>query len=83
MNLAEGQKKSEASEFLDITVVSNTETSIEKSMQAYASNKTCSAVRTVSRTTLESYPQLKTISDDLHLSGGTVYLLIGTDFAEA
>ena len=79
MNLAEGQKKSEASEFLDITVVSNT----EKSMQAYASNKTCSAVRTVSRTTLESYPQLKTISDDLHLSGGTVYLLIGTDFAEA
>ena len=83
MNLAGGQKKLEASEFLDMTVVSNTEPSIQKSVRAYAINKPCSPARTVSRTTLESYPHLKAISDDLHLSGGTVDLLIGTDFAEA
>ena len=83
MNLAGGQKKSEASEFLDITVVSNTEPSIQKSMRAYAINKPCSPARTISRTTLESYPHLKSISEQLHLSGGTVDLLIGTDFADA
>ena len=83
MNLAGGKKKSEASEFLDITAVSNTEQSIQKSMRAYAINKPSSPARTVSRTTLESYPRLKAISDDLHLSGGTVDLLIGADFAEA
>ena len=75
MNLEGGQKKLEASEFLDITVVSNTEPSIQKSMRAYAINKPCSPARTVSRTTLESYPQL-------HIWGGTVDLLIGTDFAD-
>ena len=76
MNLAGGQKKSEASEFLDITVVSNTEPSIQKSMRAYAINKPCSPARTVSRTTLESYPHLKSISEQLHISGGTVDFLI-------
>ena len=83
MNLTGGQKKLEASEFLDMTVVSNTEPSIQKSVRAYAINKPCSPTRTVSRTTLESYPHLKAISNDLHLSGGTVDFLIGTDFAEA
>ena len=83
MNFTEGQKKLEASEFLDITVVSNTEPSIQKSVRAYAINKPCSPARTISRTISESYPHLKAFSDDLHLSGGTVDLLIGTDFAEA
>ena len=83
MNLAGSQKKSEASEFVDITVVSNTEPSIQKSMRAYAINKPCSPARTVSRMTLESYSHLKVISDELHVSGGTVDLLIGTDFADA
>ena len=32
---------------------------------------------------MESYPHLKSISEQLHLSGGTVDLLIGTDFADA
>ena len=43
MNFAGGQKKSEASEFLDITVISNTEPSIQKSMRAYAIKKTMQA----------------------------------------
>ena len=76
MNLAGGQKKSEASEFLDITVVSNTELSIQNSMRAYAIKKPCRPSRTVSRTTLERYPHLKSVSEQLQLSGGTVDLLI-------
>ena len=47
MNLAGGQKKSEASEFLDITVVSNTEPGIQKSMRAYARRKNIQATGTV------------------------------------
>ena len=62
---------------------SNTEPSIQKPMQAYAINKPCSPARTVSRTTLESYPHLKSISEQLHISGGTTDLLIETDFADA
>ena len=62
---------------------SNTEPSIQKPMQAYAINKPCSPARTVSRTTLESYPHLKSISEQLHISGGTIDLLIETDFADA
>ena len=72
MNFAGGQKKSEASEFLDISVVSNTEPSLQKFMRAYAVKKPCRPARTVSRTTLESYPQLKSSSELLHLLGGTV-----------
>ena len=49
MNFAGSQKKLEASEFLDITVVSNTEPSIQKSMRVYAIKKPCRPVRTVSR----------------------------------
>ena len=83
MNFAGGQKKSEASEFLDIKVVSNTEPSTQKSMRAYAIKKPFRPATTVSRTTLESYPHLKSISEQLHLSGGTVDFLIGRDFADA
>lgn len=32
---------------------------------------------------IESYPHLKPIADKLHLSGGVVDLLIGTDFVDA
>ena len=52
-------------------------------MRVYSIKKPCSPARTVSRTTLESYPHLKSISEQLHISGGTVDLLIGTDFADA
>ena len=47
MNFAGGQKKSEASEFLDITVVSNTEPGIQKSVRVYAIRKNIQATGTV------------------------------------
>ena len=37
----------------------------------------------MSRKTVEAYLHLKTIGDKLYLSGGTVDLLIGTDFVDA
>jgi len=83
MNLAGGQKKSEESELINLDVSLTLEQSTQKFMQAYAINKPCSSARTVSRTALESYPHLKPISNNLHLSGGTVDLLIGIDFADA
>ena len=82
MNLAGGNKKSEESELINISVVSTAEEDIQKSMRAYAINKPCSPARTVSRKIVDSYPHLKEISSQLYLSG-TVDLLIGTDFPDA
>ena len=83
MNLAGGQKKSEESELVNITVVPISEETIQKPMQVYAINKPCSPAKTVSRKIVNSYPHLEAISNKLYLSGGTVDLLIGTDFADA
>ena len=52
-------------------------------MRTYAINKTCRPSRTVSRTTLASYPHLKSVSEQLHLSGGRVYLVIRRNFDDA
>ena len=52
-------------------------------MQVYAINKPCSSAKIVSRKIVNSYSYLEAISNKLYLSGGTVDLLIGTDFADA
>ena len=59
------------------------EETIQKTMQVYVINKPCSPAKTVSRKTVNSYQHLKAILNKLHLSGGTIDLLIGTDFADA
>ena len=76
MNLAGGQKRSEESELVNITVVSVSDEAIQKSVQVYAVNKPCSPAKTVSRKTVNSYQHLEAISNKLCLSGGTVDLLI-------
>ena len=83
MNLAGGKKKSEVSEVIEITVTSPTEEDIKKILQVHTVRKPCSSAKTVSRRSIESYPHLKTFSHKLHLSGGTVDLLIGTDLVDA
>ena len=83
MNLAGGKKNSEESEQVDITVTSLTDKNVEKSLQAYTIGNPCSPAKTVSRKSVESYPHLKKVSDDLYLSGGKIDILIGTNFAEA
>lgn len=44
--------------------------------------KSCSNPKNVSRKSIESYHHLKSVAEKLHLSGGTVDLLIGTDFVD-
>ena len=65
INLAGGNKKSEESELINMSVVSTAEENIQKSMPAYAINKSCSPARTVSRKFVHSYPHLKAISSTL------------------
>ena len=83
MNLAGEQKKSEESELVNITVAPISEETIQKPMQAYAINKPCSSAKTVSRRIVNSYPHLDAIWNKLYLSGGSIGLLIGTDFPDA
>ena len=83
MNLAGGQKKSEESELVNITVVPISEETIQKPMQVYAIYKPYSSAKTVSRRIVNSYRHLEAISNDLYLSGGSIGLLIGTDFPDA
>ena len=83
MNLAGGQKRSEEAELVNITVVPISEETIQKPMQVYAINKPCSPAKTVSRRIVNSYPHLEAISNKLYLSGGSIGLLIGTDFPDA
>ena len=83
MNLAGGQKKSEESELVNITVVPISEETIQKPMQVYAINKPCSLAKTVSRRIVNSYPHLEAISNKFYLSSGSIGLLIGTNFPDA
>jgi len=83
MNLAGGQKKSEESELVNITVVPISEETIQKPMQVYAINKPCSSAKTVSRRIVNSFLHLEAISNKLYLSCRSIGLLIGTDFPDA
>ncbi|KAK3696586.1 hypothetical protein QZH41_005861 [Actinostola sp. cb2023] len=83
MNLAGGETKSEVSDLLEITVTPVAEEGIKKSLHVYTVARPCSGPKTVSRKLVDSYPHFKPISDKVHLSGGTIDLLIGTDFADA
>ncbi|KAK2548862.1 hypothetical protein P5673_030767 [Acropora cervicornis] len=71
MSLACGQKKSEVSQLINISVVPISEETNQKPMQVYAINKMCCPTKA----------HLEAFSNKLCLSGGTVDLLIGTDFA--
>ena len=68
---------------MDLVVSSTVDQNVQKSLQAYEIKNSCSPARTVSRTVVESYSHFKLIKNNLHLSGGTVDLMIGTDFAQA
>ncbi|PFX13182.1 hypothetical protein AWC38_SpisGene22761 [Stylophora pistillata] len=78
-----GEKKSEASEIIEINITSTIEEDIRKTLEAYAIKKPCSAATTISKGTIEHFPHLKPAANKLHLSGGTIDLLIGTDFVDA
>ena len=83
MNLAGGQKKAEVSEMIEIDIVSPTDEDIVKNLQVHTVRKPCSNAKNVPRKSIDSYAHLKPIADKLHLSGGAVDLLVGTDFVDA
>ena len=83
MHLAVGERKSEASEVIQVIVASPTEEDIRKTLQVYAVKRPCNSAKIVSRKSIERYPHLKKGVDKLHLSVGTIDLLIGTDFFNA
>lgn len=70
------------SEDLEIVIESPVDEDIRKNFHVHTVGKPCSSAKTVSRKSVEAYVHLKTIADKLHLSGGTVDLLIGTDFVD-
>ena len=82
MNLAGGKKKSEPSQIIDITVASLTDEDISKTLQVYTVTRPCSSAKTISKEQVGHYTHLKNVSDKLHLSGGAIDLVIGTDFVE-
>ena len=83
MNLAGGKKKSEPSQIIDITVASLTDEDILKTLQVYTVTRPCSSAKTISKEQVGHYAHLKNVSNKLHLSGGAIDLLIGTDLVEA
>ena len=83
MNLAGGSSRSEDSELLEITLMPTNDHSIKKTISVFTVQRPCSNAKTVSKAAVEEYEHLKSVSDKLHLSGGTVDLLIGTDFVDA
>ncbi|XP_068749232.1 uncharacterized protein [Montipora capricornis] len=83
MNLAGGQQRSEGSEILNVVLRSLENTAVKKLLQVYSVKKPCSSAKTLSRKGVECFPHLKPLSDHLHLSGGAIDLLIGTDFSDA
>ena len=83
MNLAGEEKRSETSEIIEITVASSTEKDNRKTLEVYTIKRPCRAARTTSKETIEHFPHLKPVANKLHLSGGTIDLLIGTDFVDA
>ncbi|XP_068739398.1 uncharacterized protein [Montipora capricornis] len=83
MNLAGGEKRSETSEIIEITVASSTEEDITKTLEVYTRKRPCSAAKTISNGAMEHVSHLKPVANKLHLSGGTIDLLIGTDFVDA
>ena len=83
MNLAGGSSRSEDSDLLEITLMPASDYSIKKTTSVFTVQRPCSNAKTVSKKAVEKYEHLKSVSDKLHLSGGTVDLLIGTDFVDA
>ena len=82
MYLAGGSKRSETSEIIGITLVCPSEEHIKKPLLVHTVMKPCSSPRTISKSSLKKYDHLNSVMDKLHLSGGSVDLLIGTDFPD-
>ena len=73
MNLTGGQKKSEPSEIIDITVASSTDEDIMKILQVYTATRPCGRAKTISEESVGQYSDLKNVSDKIYPSGGAKF----------
>ena len=83
MNLAGGKQISETSQQIEISLAPINEDQIVKTAQILTVQKPCSAAKPISRTAAENYSHVKSVINKLHLDGGSIDLLIGTDFPAA
>ena len=83
MNLAGGKQKSETSQQIEIFLAPINDDHIIKTMNVLTVQKPCSAAKSISKTVVENYSHLKSVTDNLHLEGGSTDLLIGIDFPSA
>jgi hypothetical protein len=82
MNLAEGSKKSETSEIIGITLMSPVDEHVKNPLLVHTVSEHCSSAKTISKSSLEKYRHIKASVEKLHLSCGSVDLLLGTDFTD-
>lgn len=83
MNFARGQKKAEVSERIEIEIASPTDEHILKNLQVHTVRKPCSNAKNIPCKSINGYAHLKSVTDKLHLSGGAVDFLVGTDLDDA
>ena len=83
MNLAGGKQKSETSQQIEISLAPINDDQIIKTVHVLTVQKPCSAAKSISKAAVKNYPHLESIVDKLHLNGGSIDLLIGTDFPAA
>ena len=83
MNLPFARMKEEISVIFEIEISSPFNKDILKPLQVFTVHTPCRNAKNVSRKAVESYSDLRPIADKLHISGGAVDLLIGTDFVYA
>ena len=82
LGLTEEEVTDLKSQVIGITLVSPVEEHIKKLLLAHTVTKPCSSARTTSKSSLKKYDHLNSVMDKLHLSGESVDLLIGTNFAD-
>ena len=67
----------------DNNILSPTDEDFVKNLQVHTVRKACSNAKNVPRKSIDGLANPKSIADKLHLSGGAVHLLVGTDFVDA
>ena len=83
MYVAGGGVRVEDSAVFDLKISPCYDDDIVFDVKAYSVKKPCQATKTVSKKAVEQFPHLVQIVEDLHLSGGPVDILLGTDLPEA
>ena len=83
MYLAGGEIRVEDSAEFDLKISSCYDEDIVCDVRAYPVKKPCQAAKTVSTKAVAQFPHLACVVEELHLGGGPVDILLGTDLPKA